>query len=369
MSAPQSPLTSEAVPQRLHLFPAALSLVCPGLGQLVQGRPMFLCHMITWVLVVITWIPFFSLLLKIWSEIPEHFAQPLLVVGTEDMFILFLLVLFTLSYLLPVLFVLFTVFDAATWKQGIPSPFKKRFSILFCLLIPLSAFYGFATPAFHTAREAARRMKCCGRMNQLHCAFHNYHDVHGSFPPAYTVDEDGKALHSWRVLILPFIEQKELYEKIRLDEPWDSEYNRQFHEVQIEAYQCPTRRSASSPHIHSVFIGNNDILRRANCDYSVVIGEETIFPPGSRTVTLDDIANYPKNTILIAERMLPINWMYPNNEVRIEAARNGINRNLFGIGSEHPGGAIVSFAHGPGYEFLPNDFENIKPLLTKSAGD
>jgi len=106
----------------------------------------------------------------------------------------------------------------------------------------------------------------------------------------------------------------------------------------------------------------------ANCDYSVVIGDATIFPPGLQTVTLEDITD-PNNTILLVERMVPVNWMDPNNEVRFEVARDGVNRNLFGIGSEHPFGAIVSFASGRGYQFLPDDFEDIKPLLTKSAGD
>jgi hypothetical protein len=203
----------------------------------------------------------------------------------------------------------------------------------------------------------------------LTLALHSYHEIHGSFPPAYTVDENGKPLHSWRVLILPYIEQRELYDKIRLDEPWDSEYNRQFHDVQVSIewrrmFQCRTRREMPFSRIYNVFVKNRDLLRYANCDFSVVIGEGTPFP-GSTTTTLDDIAD-TSNTILIVERMVPINWMDPNNEIRFEVAREGINRNLLGIGSVHQGGAFVAFTVGS-TRFLNETIENIESLLMKSA--
>ncbi len=50
---------------------------------------------------------------------------------------------------------------------------------------------------------------------------HNYHDTNGSMPPAAVCDKTGKPLLSWRVLILPYVEQDELYKEFKLDEPWD----------------------------------------------------------------------------------------------------------------------------------------------------
>ena len=369
----QTPTPSESVPQRLHWFPAGLSLVCPGLGQLVQGRPVFLCHVITWVLVVVTWIPFFPVLWEVWATgweaSQKNFANGYgFVNATEIPLILFLLVLSVLPPLLLVLFVLFAVLDAAMWEREKPSPF--HFTVLIALLIPLSVVYGLLTQAFPEARAAALRMVCSSHLKGLSLAFHTYHDVHGSFPPAYTVDENGKPLHSWRVLILPYIEHKELYDKIRLDEPWDSEYNRQFHDAQIGAYgmfQCPTQKQTPFSRIRNVFVKNPDLRRMANCGYSVVIGEGTLFPDTQTTVTFDDITDGTSNTILIVERMIPINWMDPNNEIRLDTARQGINRNLLGIGSEHHGGANVAFADGS-VKFL-DESTDIEPLLTKSAGD
>ena len=52
-----------------------------------------------------------------------------------------------------------------------------------------------------------------------------YEEEHGTFPPPYSTDADGKPLLSWRVLILPYLDQKYLYQSFRLDEPWDSPHN------------------------------------------------------------------------------------------------------------------------------------------------
>ena len=372
----QSSPPPEAVPQRLHLFPAGLSLVCPGLGQLVQGRPVFLCHVITWILVVATWVPFFPVLWEFWANIwavsRENFANGYGFINDaiEIPLILFLLVLSLLPPLFLILFVLFAVLDAATWEREKPPRFKKQFAVLIVLFIPLSAFYGLLIPALPAAREAAKRMTCTGAAKPLCLALHNYHDIYGSFPPAYTADENGKPLHSWRVLLLPYIEQQRLYDKIRLDEPWDSEYNQQFHEVQIGTFQCPTRRDemSSARKTCNVFVKNRELLRTANCDYSVVIGEDTTFP-GTTTVTYNDITDKKSETILVVERMIPVNWMAPNNEIRFDVASQGVNRNLLGIGSEHWGrcGAWIGFADGS-IKFL-DETTDIEPLLTKSAGD
>ena len=69
------------------------------------------------------------------------------------------------------------------------------------------------------AREAARSLQCMSRLNQMHLAFHQYHDTYGCFPPAYVADADGNPMHSWRVLILQFIDSAHLYEKYKFDAP------------------------------------------------------------------------------------------------------------------------------------------------------
>ncbi|GHT14216.1 hypothetical protein FACS1894170_11020 [Planctomycetales bacterium] len=109
------------------------------------------------------------------------------------------------------------------------------------LIVMIGVQLALLLPAVSAARGAAMRMQCANHEKQIMLAIHNYHDVYNGLPPLYTVDDDGKPLHSWRVLILPFIEHSDLYEKIHLDEPWDSEYNKQFHDQVISVYRCPSR--------------------------------------------------------------------------------------------------------------------------------
>ena len=210
-------------------------------------------------------------------------------------------------------------------------------------------------PAVQAAREAARRMQCSNNMKQLGLALHNYHAVHKKFPPAYTVDEDGNPLHSWRVLILPYIEQLSLYEQIRLDEPWDSEHNSQFHDVMIAAFQCPS---------------NGDVMPGANCCYTAVIGKDTVFP-GEKGITLGTITDGLSNTVLFAERLGPVCWMDPTCEVTLEEIleHGGINEDYEGLGSYHTGGINAVFCDGS-VQFLSEtiDLEVLKNLFLRNDG-
>ena len=63
------------------------------------------------------------------------------------------------------------------------------------------------------------------QMKQIALALHQFYDVHNCIPPQAIADKEGKRLLSWRVLLLPYLDQKELYAKFHLDEPWDSPHN------------------------------------------------------------------------------------------------------------------------------------------------
>jgi hypothetical protein len=74
--------------------------------------------------------------------------------------------------------------------------------------------------------NAEDRKKSENNLKQLALAMHNYHDVNGRFPPAASRGADDKPLLSWRVMILPYLEQEALYKEFNMDEPWDSEQNK-----------------------------------------------------------------------------------------------------------------------------------------------
>ena len=111
------------------------------------------------------------------------------------------------------------------------------------LFLPcIGVMVGLMLPAVQSAREGARRVSCSTNLKQIGLAIHNYHSVYGSLPPAYTIDEQGQPLHSWRTLILPFMgeEGQAIYEQIDLTRPWDDPVNLRFLDTPPAVYSCPS---------------------------------------------------------------------------------------------------------------------------------
>ena len=163
-------------------------------------------------------------------------------------------------------------------------------------------------------------------MNMIgNIAFQTYHRNDQAFPPLYTADDRGNPLHSRRVLILRYIMidgvfYNDLYEQIRLDEPWDSEYNSQFHDKMPDFFGCP----------HNPGTG---------CTYAAVIGE--VFAPAARRDSLTGRSSWGKmNTLAIVEVKEPFNWMDPTADITLDELTKGINAGGR-VGSNHSGGANV----------------------------
>ena len=91
-------------------------------------------------------------------------------------------------------------------------------------------------PTVEQARRARQRAAASNNARMLMLAFHNYHEVHRAFPPAYSVDKEGKPLLSWRVHLLPYLDEGELYDEFHLDEPWDSEHNKKLIDKMPEVF-------------------------------------------------------------------------------------------------------------------------------------
>jgi hypothetical protein len=81
-------------------------------------------------------------------------------------------------------------------------------------------------PAYYSVRTATTKIQSKNNLKQLAIAMHNYNDIYGRLPPSVVYDRNGTPLYSWRVLVLPFIEEEALYKQFRLDEPWDSPNNK-----------------------------------------------------------------------------------------------------------------------------------------------
>jgi type II secretory pathway pseudopilin PulG len=223
------------------------------------------------------------------------------------------------------------------------------------MLMAIGILIALLLPAFQGARQAARRMQCTNNMKQIGLALHNYHEAYQSLPPVYTTDENGKPLHSWRVLLLPYLEQQGLYEAIRLDEPWDSDYNKQFHDRTPFAFRCPSDPNAM-PGMTS---------------YSVVVGTESYPVDAEDSRSLSHIGDGLSNTVFLVERKRPVCWMDPMQEIPFETACMGVNVSAFdGLGSNHTAGMNVCLFDGS-VTFVSETVapQTLRTLLTWNGGE
>lgn len=126
----------------------------------------------------------------------------------------------------------------------------------------------------------------------------NYEDVNGRLPPAVVYGKYGQPLYSWRVLLLPYIEQQDLYRQFHLDEPWDASHNIQLLERMPMLYAPPPGKRSRMPAYHTV------------CH--VFLGKGTPFEEGREVKhNKEGFPDGTSNTILIVEAGPPVPWTKP----------------------------------------------------------
>jgi prepilin-type processing-associated H-X9-DG protein len=159
---------------------------------------------------------------------------------------------------------------------------------------------GFALPAVQKVREAAGRASSSNNLKQIGIAVHNYHDVMGKFP-ADIKDKTGKAILSWRVEILPYIEQENVYRMVKRDEPWDSPANKEMAKVQIKTFMSP---NATNNQVE----GGYGVTH-----YRGVKGKGMAFDPTVKQLRFVDFTDGTSNTIMVVESGDPVAWMRPDD--------------------------------------------------------
>jgi hypothetical protein len=155
---------------------------------------------------------------------------------------------------------------------------------------------------------------------------HGYYDVHKHFPPPALCDPAGKPLLSWRVALLPFIEQEPLYKRFNLDEPWDSPHNHTLIGEMPDIFAAPHRPEVAP----------------GNTVYQVFVGPGTAFdlkqplrlPP-------HDFPGGPRDLFLIVEAAEPVPWTKP------EDLQYAPDRALPPLGSVRKHGRPVLFVPTP----------------------
>ena len=223
-----------------------------------------------------------------------------------------------------------------------------------CIVLLFLAFVAaIGIPMWQAYRESKFRIRCANNLKMLGLAMHNYHDAYRSFPPAYLADSRGNPMHSWRVLLLPFLGEKELYQQYDFEKPWDSPENLRLADRIPTVYRCPSDKAAQP----------------GKTRYVVVVGKDTAFV-GRESVKLSQIRDGTSNTIMFVESNTPVTWIAPM-DIRYDDLSLEVNSSQENqLGSPHPAGMLSTLCDGS-VRFVPDSTnkESIKALLTRSGGE
>jgi prepilin-type processing-associated H-X9-DG protein len=199
---------------------------------------------------------------------------------------------------------------------------KWILGVAFCLWMVLVLFGGSGE-----RWGPARRAQCMNNLKQIGLALANYQDAFGSLPPAYIADADGRPMHSWRVLILPFLDQQRLYDQYNFREPWNGPNNSKLLDRMPSVFTCPSRNSYPT----------------SLTSYVAITGPGTMFR-GAGSSKFTDVSDGLDETITVVESLnIVVPWTAPTDlDVRTISLR--INDPAYaGISSPHPRGANVGF--------------------------
>jgi len=178
------------------------------------------------------------------------------------------------------------------WQSGKGS--AATAGVVITLLSVLQYYYWRAVDRVRIATDLTQVM---GNLKQLGMAMLEYEKANGALPPTALYGRDDKPLLSWRVLVLPYLEQEDLFKQFRLDEPWDSVHNLALLPRMPEVYAAPEERKPAEP--YTTF-------------YQVIVGKGTAFEPRHR-VALKDILGGPSENFLVVEGGHPVPWTKPED--------------------------------------------------------
>lgn len=205
------------------------------------------------------------------------------------------------------------------------------------------------TQIFGKTGGAASRAVTVNNLKQLGLAMHIYHDTYNGLPAAAVIGKKGKPLLSWRVAILPYVEQNQLYKEFKLDEPWDSDHNKKVFEKnpmpKVFEVVGVTKEGVKNTHMQ-VFRGNGAI-------FDLV-----------QSTKLGGITDGTSNTLMVVLGKTAVPWTKPD-DIEFDAKTNPADQLLFLNDLAH-----VAFADGSVRSLKKSlPAETWRALITKAGGE
>lgn len=212
-----------------------------------------------------------------------------------------------------------------------------------------------ALPFVRSNQLRSYRLQSNQHLQRIALAMRNYHSDHGSYPPAYVTDSNGRPMHSWRVLLLPYLDEQAIYARYDLSKPWDEQTLELQSPLGIPKVYTSPADADSTTFGHTSFV--------------VITGKRTMFP-GPRSTRSMQIEDGLASTIMVVERHNSgIPWYQPL-DLKSTQMQFQINGSGQEISSNHPGGAWVTTADGKTY-FLRDSFsaDFLQSLTTIAGGE
>lgn len=170
-----------------------------------------------------------------------------------------------------------------------------------------------AVPLFnYKPKESIRwRMACQANASRLANAFFEYYKEHGSYPPAFVADRSGSPMHSWRVLILPYLGEQRLYRQYDFSEPWNGPHNSLLADSVPSVFQCPLVRTKNMSIVKRT---PSQVQHENMCAYSLITGINTAFRLDKES-RISDILDGRERTLFIIEHAgkKSDDWMKPSD--------------------------------------------------------
>jgi hypothetical protein len=209
---------------------------------------------------------------------------------------------------------------------------------------------GMALPAVQAARGAARQTAGMNNLRQIALAMLDHEQDKNGLPAAAICTKDGKPLLSWRVALLPYLGEQELYERFRLDEPWDSEHNKKLVERMPRLYASP----------------GDDAAKPGTTRYLVPTGKGTAFPEPDDALGLHRVTDGMSKTILCveAEAAKAVPWTKPE-DLAVDPKQPHA-----GLKDARPQGFLAVFIDGH-VQVIPKDLaaDLLNAMFTRDAND